>query len=278
MSDAPAIVPAENVLTVFTDGSSIARPRSGGIGIRFVHVDTLGAEMTFDLDEPGFAGATNNQMELKAVIVALKALRTGRVPAYLSDGTRRIDLYTDSLYVVDNLHSAVYDWPTNGWATRTGAPVLNVELWKELVHEYKKLRRTTRVEIKWGKGHSAGNPHNKAADKLAKRSAARPVGRLGTVVSVRRKKTRRRTEPGSVEMLGQRLTIRIIDAQYLAEQRVTRYRYEVMSRASPFHGNVDFAYSEDPMMRPGHTYFVTMGEDAGYPRIVKRHREVQAKS
>jgi hypothetical protein len=75
-------------------------------------------------------------------------------------------------------------------------------------------------------------------------------------------------------MLGQRLTIRIVIAQYLNTQRVHRYRYEVMSRASPFFGNVDVAYSDDPTLRPGHTYYVTMGNDADLPWIVKCHREV----
>ncbi len=57
-------------------------------------------------------------------------------------------------------------------------------------------------------------------------------------------------------------------------QKVRRYRYEVISRKSPFHGNVDVAYSNDGMMRAGHTYYVTMNDDPSYPKIVKCHREV----
>lgn len=58
------IVPAEGALTVFTDGACLLSPRRGGTGVRFVHSDKLGNETVFDLDEPGYAGATNNQMEL----------------------------------------------------------------------------------------------------------------------------------------------------------------------------------------------------------------------
>ena len=51
--------------------------------------------------------------------------------------------------------------------------------------------------------------------------------------------------------------------------------YEVMSRRSPFYGSVDVAYSEGGLLRAGHTYRVTMNEDANYPQIAKCHREVE---
>ena len=57
-------------------------------------------------------------------------------------------------------------------------------------------------------------------------------------------------------------------------QSVSRYRYEVMSRRSPYYGYGDFAFSENAMLRPNHTYYVTMGTSSGYPQIVKCHREV----
>jgi hypothetical protein len=147
-------------------------------------------------------------------------------------------------------------------------------LWKELVRDYVKLKQRFRVEIKWRRGHSSANPHNKVADKLARRSANRPVGATRVAPAVRRKKTTQITERGSVLMLGQKMTIRVIEAEYLPTQRVHRYRYEVISRRSEFRGRIDFACSDDPLMRPGRTYFVTMGADQGNPRIVKCHREI----
>ncbi len=269
------VVLAERALSVFTDGSGQSRPRRGGIGIRFVHTDAVGNETPHDFEAPGYASETVNRMELQAVIVALKTIEKGRLPANLLADIRRIDVYTDSMYVAENLTNALYTWPQNRWATREGAPVLNVDLWKELVREYKSVqdRLRLRVEIMWRKGHSASNPHNKAADKLAKNSAANPLGTTRVVPVVRRKKSTRMTDRGSVLMLGQKLTVRIIEAEYLSEQRVNRYRYEVISPRSEFRGRVDVAFSDDPMMRPGHTYFVTMGAEQGNPRIIKCHRE-----
>jgi ribonuclease HI len=265
----PHIILAENALTVFTDGACLPGPRRGGVGVHFVHTDSVGNETDFDLDEPGYAGATNNQMELQAVITALRTINAGRLPTHMLEGIDKIDIYTDALYVADHVNTAVYDWSSNGWRTREGAPVLNADLWKELVKQYKKAKQTYRLQIGWGKGHSSSNPHNKTADKLAKQSARKATRSLGRPVVVRRKKTTKRTQAGSVEMLGQLLTIRIITAEPVPQQKVSRYRYEVMSRRSAFFECADFAYSEDPTLRPNHVYRVRMGTDEGYPQIAR---------
>jgi ribonuclease HI len=268
------IVPDDETLTVFTDGSSLPSPRRGGIGIRFIYSGRDGTEISWDRSEVGVVGATNNQMELLAVVTAMRAIQSPRFRTDLLAAARKIDIYTDSQYVVNNISNACYVWPRQHWMTREGAPVQNADLWKDLVRELVKLRRLKPVTIEWGQGHSADNPHNKAVDKLAKRSATYATRPPLNPTSVRRKKTQNATEIGSVEMLGQRLTIRIISAEYLRTQRIHKYRFEVMSRRSPFFGKVDIAYSHDPLMRPGHTYRVTMNKDQNNPMIAKRHAEV----
>lgn len=268
------VLPAEGALSVFADGSSLSGPRRGGIGIRFVYVDEIGNETVWDSIEPGVQLGTNNQMELLAIIAALKEIQGPRFRADLLQLATKVDIYTDSQYVVENLNSAIFEWPKNKWMTRSGPPVQNAELWKDLVREYLKLKRVKNTYIKWKRGHSPGNPHNTAADTLAKESANRPVRPQLVPGTVRRKKTIERTEQGSVGMLGQRLKIRIISADYLKPQKINRYRYEVMSPHSAFHGKVDFAFSEDAGMRPGHEYLVTMNRDQSYPMIAKCHLEI----
>jgi ribonuclease HI len=272
----PVIIPDENSLTVFTDGSMLTRPRRGGLGIRFVRTDDVGNESVFDHVEPGYTGATNNQMELKAVIVALRLIDAGKLPAGMLDNPRKIDIITDSQYVADNVRNALFEWPNNKWSRHSGAPVLNVDLWKDLTREYKKVVRSNRLELKWGKGHSGSNPHNKVADQLAKKSAREANRALDPSLTVRRKKTKKVVELGSVPMLGQRLTIRIISTDYLRAHRLYRHRYEVMSKKSPYRGNVDFAVSSDPRIAPNHTYYVTMNRDASNPQIVKLIREIES--
>jgi YD repeat-containing protein len=62
----------DNALVIYTDGSSLQRPRRGGYAYRLVTVDETGEEMTYDYHEPGYLQATNNEMELVACIEALK--------------------------------------------------------------------------------------------------------------------------------------------------------------------------------------------------------------
>jgi ribonuclease HI len=268
------ISPEEGALTVFTDGSSLSGPRRGGIGIRFIYNDTLGNETARDSFEAGFVGATNNQMELMAVVTAMKDIQSRRFPPEMLDPATKIDVYTDSQYVADNVAKALFVWPKSGWMTNDGPPVQNAAQWKDFRRELIKLRKLKPVTIEWGKGHSSDNPHNAAADKLAKESAKRATRPALVPGTVRRKKTSKLTDKGSVEMLGQRLTIRIVSADYLSVQKLHKYRYEVMSPRSPFFGNVDIAYSDDALMRPGHVYRVSMGKDPKNPLIAKRHLEV----
>jgi ribonuclease HI len=94
----------DNALNIYTDGSSLPHPRSGGIGIRFVTYDARGEEVTDDIEVPGYKNATNNQMELYACVAALKeALRYRDLTPFDS-----IAIYTDSRYVVDNYRKAMF--------------------------------------------------------------------------------------------------------------------------------------------------------------------------
>jgi hypothetical protein len=124
---------------------------------------------------------------------------------------------------------------------RDGNPVANAQQWEELIKLI--FRAGKRVEIRWVKGHRK-SAHNKTADQLAKASAAQRSGQHLSIVKVRRKKSDRSVEPGSVVMRGHRMTIRIITDEFLRPQRMNKYKYEVVSARSEFRGCVDIIYSE----------------------------------
>jgi ribonuclease HI len=261
----------ERDLNIYTDGSSYSGPRRGGIGILFVTVDGNGQEVVDEYPLPGYAGATNNQMELRAVIEAFSALVTRRAPVRAGPW-RRIVIWTDSTYLVDGYQSARFTWPQTGWMTRNGNPVANAELWRELIRLGG--RTGTPVEVRWVKGHKT-SAYNKAADKAAKRSAAQQTDQRVSQTKVRRKMTSNSVESGSVGMHGQRLTIRVISDEYLTVQKLNKYRYEVMSRASPYFGKVDFIFSDASLcLSAGHTYHVRVNSEARSPRVVKAFREI----
>jgi ribonuclease HI len=256
----------EDALNIYTDGSSYSSPRMGGIGIRFVTIDELGNDKPFDVDLPGYQGATNNQMELQACIQALKEAQK----KYNLMEFKKIVINSDSRYVVNNYKNALFYWSKSGWKNLDGRPVENANLWKEFLKQVKRTGR--RVDLNWVKGHSK-DIHNKAVDKMAKKSAKNPLNKPLSVVSVRRKISSKATQIGSVEMLGQRLSIRIITTEYFRLQKLYKYRYEVMSKTSKYFGNVDLIFSEISI-RDGHCYKVTMNRNTKNPTIMKVLSEI----
>jgi ribonuclease HI len=259
----------EDALSIYTDGSSLGKPRTGGIGVRFVTIGSDGFEVVEDLNLFGYPGATNNQMELRACIEALKH----SIKFNFIEGYTKILVWTDSLYVVDNYPKALFEWPKRQWKLRSGRPAENVELWKDLRKLSIKLNQMgIGVYIKWVKGHS-NDPHNRAVDKLAKLSAKAPYNKPLSVVRLRRKLSAQSTEVGSVEIAGQRMTIRIISSEYHPTHKLWEYRYEVMSSTRLDYGCVDIIFS-DISLDPGHTYYINVNNDQSNPRIDTLIKEV----
>ena len=135
-------------INIYTDGSSIGNPGPGGYGIIMISDNR---EYKKELSK-GFKLTTNNRMELKATIEALKAIKH----------PSKIKLYTDSQYVKNGITEWIINWKKNGWKTANKKKVSNKELWIEL-DENVNLHD---IEWFWVKGHS-GNHYNEIADKLA---------------------------------------------------------------------------------------------------------------
>src|SRR3546814_18060946 len=66
---------------------------------------------------------TNNRMEMTAVIEALSALKE---PC-------RVDLYSDSKYVIDGITQWIHGWQKRGWLTADRKPAKNADLWSALL-------------------------------------------------------------------------------------------------------------------------------------------------
>lgn len=136
----------ETILEIYTDGACKGNPGIGGWGVLMrygVHEKVLNGAL---------AHTTNNQMELTAVIEALRAIKR---PC-------PIRITTDSVYVKNGITSWINNWKRNGWQTANKQPVQNKELWQALdllVHQYA-------IEWHWIKGHS-GHLGNEMADRLA---------------------------------------------------------------------------------------------------------------
>jgi ribonuclease HI len=143
---------------IYTDGGCSGNPGPGGwayiiIGDRDenragppnVLAEKWGAEKV----------ATNNRMELYAVIAALEALsRFNFFPG-------SVTVYTDSQYVQKGMSLWIHNWKKKGWRTSDKEPVKNQELWQYL----DELAGKFTITWEWVKGH-AGNQYNERCDAM----------------------------------------------------------------------------------------------------------------
>ena len=91
--------------------------------------------------------------EMTAVIEGLKCLKE---PC-------EVEVYSDSAYTVNAFNEGwIYSWEKNGFKKADNKPVLNEELWRELL----RLTRVHNVTFIKVKGH-ADNEYNNLCDKLA---------------------------------------------------------------------------------------------------------------
>lgn len=132
---------------LYTDGACSGNPGVGG----------WGAVLMYKNSEKRISGAegltTNNRMEVTAVIEGLKCLKE---PC-------EVEVYSDSAYTVNAfVNGWVNEWVKNGFKKADNKPVLNEDLWRELLE----LTAVHKVKFIKVKGH-ADNEYNNICDKLA---------------------------------------------------------------------------------------------------------------
>lgn len=140
-------------IIIYTDGSSLGNPGPGGYAVVMIS-----GKARKELSQ-GFRLTTNNRMEILAVIMALKAIKT-------STGYN-INIYTDSNLVVQTFNKKwIKSWKQNNWKKSNKEPVLNTDLWKEL-DKLVELHKPNFIHIL---GHT-GIIENERCDKLCKQAA-----------------------------------------------------------------------------------------------------------
>ena len=112
----------------------------------------------------GCEESSNNRMELLACIRVLKWIRENAP----WDSVTRVQVFTDSQYVRDNLNRA-REWKKNDWRYRHGEPRENSDLWKQLLSAQAKTGIT--VHFEWTLGKKS--PVLKRVDKATKAAATR---------------------------------------------------------------------------------------------------------
>jgi len=134
-------------INLYSDGSCLGNPGAGG----------WGAILEYKGKEKELSGAcenaTNNQMELKAVIEGLRALKD---PC-------KVNIISDSSYVVKGINEWLSNWLKNKWKNSAKKSVKNCKLWQE----YLDVSKIHNINAIWIKGH-AGHKYNERCDTLAR--------------------------------------------------------------------------------------------------------------
>lgn len=138
-------------VTIYTDGACQGNPGPGGWGaiLRYGRREKL--------ISGGEADTTNNRMELRAALEALRALTQ---PC-------QVTLFTDSEYLKKGITEWLPNWKRRNWR-RKGGKLANVDLWMKLDEEIDRHQ----VRWRWVRGH-AGNVMNERVDKLAREAIPR---------------------------------------------------------------------------------------------------------
>lgn len=144
----------EEKIIIYTDGSCLGNPGTGAYA----------AVLKYGNKRKELFGAyrltTNNRMEIKAAIEALKAVKDHK--------KYDIVLHSDSRLLVDAINKGwIEKWKAKSWMRSGKEKVLNPELWAEL---YELIQRHN-VEFVWVKSH-VGIPENERCDQLSKAAAA----------------------------------------------------------------------------------------------------------
>jgi ribonuclease HI len=135
---------------IFTDGSAIGNPGPGGWGVVVIQ-----GKERWEMSG-AHPWTTISEMELVAAVQALRSVE-GRV---------RIELHSDSEYLIYGMRAFVFRWQRQGWRNRRGVELQHRELWAQLIQHDARLH----IRWLWLKGHN-GHPVQSRADELAYEAA-----------------------------------------------------------------------------------------------------------
>jgi len=133
---------------LYTDGACSGNPGPGGWAYVLKH-PASGTERERSGAE---RDTTNNRMELMAAIEGLAAVKR----------PSRVELFSDSQYVLNGLKEWMRAWKLRGWKTADKKPVKNQDLWMRL----DELAAAHDVRFHWIRGHNE-HPENERCDRLA---------------------------------------------------------------------------------------------------------------
>jgi len=263
-----AMPPDPRAIHISTDGSCYKNPggRSGCAAI--VHYpDHLDREDEQIVDF-GCGESSNNRMELMACIRVLKWIRENAP----WDSVTRVQVFTDSQYVKDNLIRA-REWKKNDWRNQHGEPRENADLWKQLLSAHSKVGIT--VHFEWTLGKKS--PVLRRVDKAAKAAASRGGSDIDR--GYRPGAIARSMVGGAASRFaakGQAVVIRPYRKNILAKGE-EKIRFDIFSEATQGYVESCYAFASTLLaseLHRQHGYRVRFNDNSKYPQILEIVEEV----
>lgn len=145
------------MINVYTDGACSGNPGPGGWAVAICTKDAINTL------SGGYDDTTNNRMELTAINKALNEISKMQKAADIKEV---FVINSDSAYCISAINNGwVKNWQSNGWLTKNGDKVKNIDLWSQFFVMYKKLESSIKfVHIRGHKGIEG----NELVDKLAR--------------------------------------------------------------------------------------------------------------
>ena len=256
-----------HAVQISVDGSCY--PREGRIagyaGVVLYPGDDTEHQVVFQ----GFEESTINRMELSACVAALKWVRE---KALKQRGYARVQIFSDSQYVVSGQNSAPF-WQKAQWRNSSGRPIENSDLWKDFLSA--KAKAGIRVDI--CKVANKSTPLLKQVDKLAKAAAkSLPRKDRGLVVG----KVGRANIKGSLTLFpaaNQVVVVHIVGSRTVGPAHENRFVVEIFDESTHIYLSKHVAYCTPEIGAQLHRrrgFRVQMNDEPKYPQIIQVLEEV----
>ena len=277
-----------HAIHVYTDGSCFKNPGGlSGCAADAYFPDHLQRDPE-QIVEFGCSESNNSRMELLACIRALEWVRDNRPWPSVT----RIQIITDSDYIVSNLHRA-RRWKQNGWRNADDEPKRNSDLWDQLLKAHEKAG--IKVTFHWIPGKK--EERTKRIDKAAKQAAKSVSAKTGASKRELTKAAKRQLlkkdtgfHPGAVSRSkvtgvtsryaakGDVAVIHIFQKDKVHRSEENRIKFDLLDETASEYRTKHYAYSTAQIafvLHRQHSYRVRFNSNLKYPQIVEVIEEVQ---
>ena len=118
-------------INIFTDGSTLNNQtkgkRRGGVGVYFGENDPRNISLSLVEDDNN--KVTNQVTELLACVLGIETILSSE-----KISKRKINIYTDSMYIVNIINTWAKGWVKNNWKKSDGKTIDNLDIVKKLYY------------------------------------------------------------------------------------------------------------------------------------------------